>query len=95
MAMAMATMRARATREPYETVVLRWKFDLTPGNLDIYFSVLKGVCEDKKSQRGADRGWATEGGEAEEGGGGRGEGGGGKGRERVRARWAVWAEISG
>jgi hypothetical protein len=40
--------------EPYETVVLRWKFDLTPGDLDIYFSVLKGVCEDKKSQRGAD-----------------------------------------
>ena len=40
--------------EPYETVVLRWKFDLTPGDLDVYFSVLKGVCEDKKSQRGAD-----------------------------------------
>ncbi|KAL3778921.1 hypothetical protein ACHAW5_000632 [Stephanodiscus triporus] len=40
--------------EPYETVVLRWKFDLTPGDLDIYFSILKGACEDKKSQRGAD-----------------------------------------
>ena len=40
--------------EPYETVVLRWKFDLTPGDLDILFSVLKGVCEDKKTQRGAD-----------------------------------------
>ncbi|KAL3815740.1 hypothetical protein ACHAXA_004942 [Cyclostephanos tholiformis] len=40
--------------EPYETVILRWKFDLTPGDLDIYFSILKGVCEDKKSQRAAD-----------------------------------------
>jgi hypothetical protein len=40
--------------EPYETVILRWKFDLTPGDLDIYFSILKGVCEDKKSQRSAD-----------------------------------------
>lgn len=40
--------------QPYETVVLRWKFDLTPSDLDIYFSVLKGMCGDKKSQRGAD-----------------------------------------
>lgn len=40
--------------QPYETVVLRWKFDLTPSDLDIYFSILKGVCEDKKSQRNAD-----------------------------------------
>ncbi|KAL9189218.1 hypothetical protein ACHAXT_011708 [Thalassiosira profunda] len=40
--------------EPYETVVLRWKFDVTPGDLDIYFSVLKGIHEDKKKQRGAD-----------------------------------------
>ena len=40
--------------EPYESVILRWKFDLTPGDLDIYFSVLKGICEDKKKQRTAD-----------------------------------------
>jgi len=40
--------------EPYETVILRWKFDLTPGDLDIYFSVLKGICQDKKTQRVAD-----------------------------------------
>ena len=40
--------------EPYETVILRWKFDLTPADLDIYFSVLKGIHEDKKKQRGAD-----------------------------------------
>lgn len=40
--------------QPYETVVLRWKFDLTPSDLDIYFSVLKGLCGDKKSQRAAD-----------------------------------------
>ena len=40
--------------QPYETVVLRWKFDLTPSDLDIYFSVLKGMCGDKKSQRSAD-----------------------------------------
>ncbi|KAL7539848.1 hypothetical protein ACHAXR_009665, partial [Thalassiosira sp. AJA248-18] len=40
--------------EPYETVILRWKFDLTPGDLDIYFSVLKGICEGKKNQRVAD-----------------------------------------
>ena len=39
---------------PYETVVLRWKFDLTPSDLDIYFSILKGLNGDKKSQRGAD-----------------------------------------
>lgn len=39
--------------EQYETVILRWKFDLTAGE-DIYFSVLKGICGDKKSQRGAD-----------------------------------------
>ena len=40
--------------EEHESVILRWKFDLTPGDLDIYFSVLKGICEDKKIQRGAD-----------------------------------------
>lgn len=40
--------------QPYETVVLRWKFDLTPSDLDIYFSILKGVCGDKKAQRNAD-----------------------------------------
>ncbi|KAL3788208.1 hypothetical protein HJC23_004675 [Cyclotella cryptica] len=40
--------------QPYETVILRWKFDLTPAELDIYFSVLKGICGDKKSQRAAD-----------------------------------------
>jgi len=44
----------QAQIEPYETVILRWKFDLTPGDLDIYFSVLKGIHEDKRSQRGAD-----------------------------------------
>ena len=40
--------------EPYESVVLRWKFDVTPADLDIHFSVLKGICEDKKKQRVAD-----------------------------------------
>jgi len=40
--------------EPYETVILRWKFDLTPADLDIYFSVLKGVHEDRRAQRTAD-----------------------------------------
>lgn len=40
--------------EEHESVILRWKFDLTPGDLDIYFSILKGICEGKKVQRGAD-----------------------------------------
>jgi regulator of replication initiation timing len=43
--------------ESYETVVLRWKFDITPNDLDIYFSILKGsvnCVEDKKLMRGAD-----------------------------------------
>ena len=39
---------------PSETIILRWRFDLTPADLDILFSVLKGACEDKKAQRGAD-----------------------------------------
>lgn len=43
--------------ESYETIVLRWKFDITPNDLDIYFSILKGsvnCVEDKKLMRGAD-----------------------------------------
>jgi len=43
--------------ESYETVVLRWKFDITPIDLDIYFSILKGsvnCLEDKKLMRSAD-----------------------------------------
>jgi len=40
--------------ESYETVILRWKFDLTREEEDIYFSILKGICEDKRKQRGAD-----------------------------------------
>lgn len=40
--------------ESYETVILRWKFDLTREEEDIYFSILKGICEDKRRQRGAD-----------------------------------------
>jgi len=40
--------------ESYETVTLRWKFDLTREEEDIYFSILKGICEDKRKQRSAD-----------------------------------------
>ena len=40
--------------ESYETVLLRWKFDLTREEEDIYFSILKGICEEKRKQRGAD-----------------------------------------
>ncbi len=40
--------------EPSETVLLRWKFDITPADLDIDFSVLKGMCEDTRARRGAD-----------------------------------------
>lgn len=40
--------------EPSETVILRWKFDITPADLDIDFSVLKGMCEDARARRGAD-----------------------------------------
>lgn len=37
-----------------ETVLLRWKFDVTPAEMDIEFSVLKGRCEDRSKQRKAD-----------------------------------------
>lgn len=40
--------------ESYETVLLRWKFDLTREEEDIYFSILKGICEEKRKQRTAD-----------------------------------------
>ena len=40
--------------EPSETVLLRWKFDITPAGLDIDFSVLKGMCEATRARRGAD-----------------------------------------
>jgi hypothetical protein len=40
--------------ESYETVTLRWKFDLTRDEEDIYFSILKGICEEKRKQRNAD-----------------------------------------
>ncbi|KAL7494305.1 hypothetical protein ACHAWT_003112 [Skeletonema menzelii] len=40
--------------ESYETVTLRWKFDLTRDEEDIYFSILKGICEEKRKQRSAD-----------------------------------------
>jgi hypothetical protein len=40
--------------EAYETVILRWKFDLTRDEEDVYFSILKGICEDKRKQRSAD-----------------------------------------
>ena len=40
--------------ESYETVILRWKFDLAREEEDVYFSILKGICEDKRKQRGAD-----------------------------------------
>lgn len=37
-----------------EMVVLKWKFDIIPGELDIDFSILKGKYEDKKKRDGAD-----------------------------------------
>uniref|UniRef100_A0A7S2MR95 Uncharacterized protein n=1 Tax=Helicotheca tamesis TaxID=374047 RepID=A0A7S2MR95_9STRA len=37
-----------------ETVLLRWKFDITPSNLDILFSIYKGRCDDKKKLKGMD-----------------------------------------
>ena len=40
--------------QPDQTVILRWKFDVTPSDLDIYFSILKGLCGDKKNQQAAD-----------------------------------------
>ena len=43
-----------AVVEPSETVILRWKFDITPADSDIDFSVLKGLCEDARSRRGGD-----------------------------------------
>ena len=41
--------------EAYETVILRYKIDLTPSDLDCYFSVLKGLVDDNpKTRRVAD-----------------------------------------
>ena len=41
--------------EDYETVTLRYKIDLTPSDLDCYFSVLKGLVDDNpKTRRVAD-----------------------------------------
>ena len=39
----------------FETVILRWKFDITPGDVDIFFSILKGRvdCRDKNALKGA------------------------------------------
>ncbi len=39
----------------FETVILRWKFDITPGDVDIFFSMLKGRvdCHDKNAVKGA------------------------------------------
>lgn len=32
----------------FETVILRWKFDITPNDQDIHFSILKGKIDTKK-----------------------------------------------
>jgi len=32
----------------FETVILRWKFDITPSDQDIHFSILKGKIDTKK-----------------------------------------------
>ncbi len=32
----------------FETVILRWKFDITPSDQDIMFSILKGKVEERK-----------------------------------------------
>jgi len=39
----------------FETVILRWKFDITPGDVDIFFSMLKGAVDgrDKNAVKGA------------------------------------------
>ena len=37
-----------------ETVLLRWKFDITPADVDIIFSILKGRHEGKRQIRSAD-----------------------------------------
>ena len=37
-----------------ESVLLRWKFDITPNDVDIVFSILKGQYEDRKAMREAD-----------------------------------------
>lgn len=38
----------------FETVILRWKFDITPSDTDVHFSILKGKHMDKKSFKDAD-----------------------------------------
>lgn len=37
-----------------ESVLLRWKFDITPNDVDIVFSILKGQYEDHRAMREAD-----------------------------------------
>lgn len=39
---------------PNEMVVLRWKFDIIPGELDIDFSIMKGKYDQSKKRDGAD-----------------------------------------
>jgi hypothetical protein len=39
---------------PSERVVLRWQFDLTGDDLDIFFSILKGRCETATTRKNAD-----------------------------------------
>eukprot|EP00978_Attheya_sp_CCMP212_P043446 scaffold284200_cov48-Attheya_sp.AAC.1 len=37
-----------------EVALLRWRFDLTPADMDIVFSILKGNCPDSARQSKAD-----------------------------------------
>mmetsp|Transcript_13536 Transcript_13536/g.20193 ORF Transcript_13536/g.20193 Transcript_13536/m.20193 type:complete len:555 (-) Transcript_13536:163-1827(-) len=37
-----------------ETVMLRWKFDITPSDMDILFSIFKGRCDDQKKLKDMD-----------------------------------------
>jgi hypothetical protein len=34
----------------FETVVLKWKFDITPNDQDIVFSILKGRVDEKQTK---------------------------------------------
>ena len=38
----------------FETVILRWKFDITPSDTDIHFSILKGKADLKKRREDVD-----------------------------------------
>jgi len=47
-------LESNTVLEQEERIVLRWKFDLTPAELSVVFSLFKGVCDSSEKQSRAD-----------------------------------------